>query len=313
MTYSKMLFVWILVFICSLFIASCGGGGNSGVGGNSGGGGNNGGGGGSPNQNSGGEPNKSLDGPILDVFEEIGLSHGHLENSSHLSIPGGYFQDEFIPSNLVNNFEELDVFEFVYRTPSGSDTVTEIFFVHRGDIADLSDEAAVFESGGRISVFGEFFTPTPSGNFVYTGFNILQNPKTTEFPNTEDYRNQFRIGEFQLTVDFARQTGQITGTTKYDIYKRTNPGSRSSISGNIILNNQTGAFRTPDNEYLTLTVFESSGSNTINAKIYGEFSNPPSEDDGTISDTATHGVRGVYFDNNPDNYNWVGALVGGRN
>ena len=138
------------------------------------------------------------------------------------------------------------------------------------------------------------FVPTPTGTFTYSGINVL---KYSQIPGI------FQEGRFELVADFNNQTGTITGSA----VDADSASSRSEISGNIILNNMTGEFRTPDNENLEVMLIEpndvsapkTAGSRSINANIYGQFGEY----------NGNKGVSGIYVDQT--NQLIYGAIVGG--
>ena len=157
---------------------------------------------------------------------------------------------------------------------------------------------AIIDSEGGITVNGLQYDPIPSGEFTYTGVNALTYVATLA---------QIQYGEFEMTTDFGAGTGTITGNAELG-------NSRSTIKGNITIDNQTGQFRTPDGEHFNVTLIEpagvtsprTAGSTGVDTKIRGQFSGAPT--DGRTG--AVQGVRGVYYD---EAENFVfGAIVGSR-
>ena len=161
-----------------------------------------------------------------------------------------------------------------------------------------SNNIAYFDSLGGITVLGPEFVPVPVGEYTYRGVNALTYLETLA---------QIQYGEFELTANFGTGTGNITGSAELGT-------SQSRISGNIAIDSESGQFRTPDGEHLTVTLIEpdgvtsprTSGSTGVNTKIRGQFSGAPA--DGRTG--AVQGVRGVYYD---ETENFIfGAIVGSR-
>ena len=161
-----------------------------------------------------------------------------------------------------------------------------------------SHTIAIIDSEHGITVNGLQYDPIPSGEFTYTGVNVLTYLETLA---------QVQYGEFEMTTNFGAGSGNITGDAELGT-------SRSTILGNITIDNQTGQFRTPDGEHFTVTLIEPagvispkvSGSTNVRTKIRGQFSGAPT--DGRTG--AVQGVRGLYYDE-AENFIF-GAIIGSR-
>ena len=153
---------------------------------------------------------------------------------------------------------------------------------------------AVFDEAGTVAVGGPEttengtstprFTAIPSGSFTYEGLNILR------YSGREN-RGQIQDGEFELTVNFTEETGTLTGNTTGTTQGTSADGEylwRSTMRGDIILDNETGDFRSPDNGNLVITLTENGAPRSggaVNTKINGNF---------TTTTSGVHGVSGIY-------------------
>ena len=148
------------------------------------------------------------------------------------------------------DYEGFNVVRSSVNVDGRTDPVSYIGFFH-----NASSSVAILDSVGGLAVGGADFQPTPTGQFIYTGMNILR------YLGSEQSLGEVQDGTFVMSVNFENQTGQIVGkavdtTSGVDREGVREYLSNSSITGNIWLNNVTGTFKTPDEEYLIVEVTE---------------------------------------------------------